>query len=369
MSQRLLCTIAAATLLLTSAACGGGDGGVGPGSGTLDVAGINATASEIQSILNQPLLNSLVAQGGGSGGLLSVAAPERTEQTLATTLARGPLSVRALVAPLRVSLRVSPPAPRLGVTIPDSLRGGTFVRNSNGDYVRNRARTGAPSNGVRIIIYSGAVPSMQEIGYADISDLGNVSTDRISVSMVSGGVTVIQYDEQLVTATQTTTVAGYIANGTRRITFNVIDALAATGPQAAERNVLTFAFAVPSANASVNAVFVAAGLTASDDALAVALTTGSNQLMVKAGTVLDKATGEYVPSDTARYSVNGSLFALGITPSSGFGPEKFVRPDGSPLPASDASALQRALASFTQLVGTFAFVLLVDSWLSSIGLV
>lgn len=367
MSRRLRTIIATATLLVASAACGGGDGGVGPGAATLDVAGINATASEIQSILNQPLFNSLLVQGGG--GSFSVAAPLRVERTLASSLTRGPLSLRALVAPLRVSPLVSAPTPRLGVTIPDSLRGGTFVRNSVGDYVRDRTRTGAPADGVRIIIYNGLAPNTQELGYADIRDLGTSSADLISVNIVAGGVTVMQYDEQLVTATQTTTIVGYVANGTRRITFSVVDAFLTAGPQAAERNVLTFAFTIPSPNASVNAVFVATGLQASDDALAIELVTGGNQLTAKAGTVLDKTTGQYVPSDTTRYSVNGTLFALGITPSSGLGPEKFVRPDGSPLPASDASALQGVLASFIVLLSTSAFELLVDLWLLSFAFV
>lgn len=377
MSRRLHSTIAAASLLLLNAACGGGDGTVGPGgSGTLDVAGINATAAEVQSILNQPILNSLTAQGSGSllgdlrvGGGFARALPAGAGQTLASALGQSSRALRAVVAPLRVLSRISPEAPRLAKTIPDSLLGGTFVRNGLGDYVRDPMRAGAPANGVRIIIYSGLAPSAQELGYADVTDLGNPSTDRITVDVVAGGVTVLQYDEQVVTLTQAVTITGFVANGTRQITFRLVDDVVTAGPQADEREVLTLSFAIPSANASVNAVFVAAGLQASDDALAITLTTGSNQLTAKAGTVLDKVTGEYVQSDTTRFTVNGSLFALGVTPASGLGASKYLRPDGTPLSASDASILDSMLASYIRLVGIFAFVFLVDLWLFSFALV
>jgi hypothetical protein len=113
----------------------------------------------------------------------------------------------------------------------DEHLGVTFVRNTETLEYEASDRTGAPSNGVRFIVYavnpvSGQpVTPLQEVGYADVSVTETPTAATVRIVLVSGNVTYLDYTVG-VTANQdqsaaTLTLAGYISNGQDRVNFDL----------------------------------------------------------------------------------------------------------------------------------------------------
>jgi hypothetical protein len=82
----------------------------------------------------------------------------------------------------------------------DTYRGDTFVYDPDtGEYAVDPARTGAPANGVRFVIYevriTGEPIVEEEIGYADLIDEGDDSEEDVALRLlvVSDDVTVLDY--------------------------------------------------------------------------------------------------------------------------------------------------------------------------------
>ncbi|MGE0158519.1 MAG: hypothetical protein AB7T31_03850 [Gemmatimonadales bacterium] len=109
-------------------------------------------------------------------------------------------------------------APALAPVI-DSYRGATFVYDADlGEYVVDPARTGAPSNGVRFIVYEvdllGVPVGDEEIGHADLIDEGDDSAEDVALRLVvvTGDGTVLDYRTTVdLTLTQgAITVTGYL---------------------------------------------------------------------------------------------------------------------------------------------------------------
>ena len=113
----------------------------------------------------------------------------------------------------------------------DEHLGVTFVRNAETLEYEPSDRTGAPSNGVRFIVYavnpvSGQpVTPLQEVGHADVSVTESATAATVRIVLVSGTVTYLDYT---VSATvnqdqtaATLTVAGYISNGQDRVNFDL----------------------------------------------------------------------------------------------------------------------------------------------------
>ncbi|MCC6246119.1 MAG: hypothetical protein IT353_25015 [Gemmatimonadaceae bacterium] len=112
----------------------------------------------------------------------------------------------------------------------DTIRGRTMTFDAtSGQYRVNGSRTGAPSNGVRFVLYAvdaANVPiASQEIGYADLIDEGAVGSSDVVLRLVAveRGTTILSYRTR---ASQTNTqgriaVDGYVADGTNRLTFDI----------------------------------------------------------------------------------------------------------------------------------------------------
>ena len=107
--------------------------------------------------------------------------------------------------------------------------GKTFVRNPETLEYEVSARTGAPSNGVRFIVYtvnpiSGQpVTPLQEVGYADVEVTQTTTSASIRIELVSGNVTYLDYTVGA-TANQTTAsvnVSGFVSNGEDRVNFDL----------------------------------------------------------------------------------------------------------------------------------------------------
>jgi hypothetical protein len=107
--------------------------------------------------------------------------------------------------------------------------GKTFVRNAETLEYEVSERTGAPSNGVRFIVYtvnpiSGQpVTPLQEVGYADVEVTQSTNAASIRIELVSGNVTYLDYTVAA-TASQTAAtinVSGFVSNGEDRVNFDL----------------------------------------------------------------------------------------------------------------------------------------------------
>ncbi len=119
-------------------------------------------------------------------------------------------------------------------------RGKTLIYDpAVGDYRLDPTRSGAPANGVRIIIYKqgsdGKPDTSQEIGYADLFDNGDNSAEDISLRLVAveGSLTVLDYaftlDEN--GGKGAASVEGFLQDDTNKLDFR-IDLTGSEGPDA-----------------------------------------------------------------------------------------------------------------------------------------
>ena len=119
-------------------------------------------------------------------------------------------------------------------------RGKTLIYDDAiGDYRIDETRTGAPANGVRIIIYkedsAGNPNPAIEIGYADLIDNGDNSAEDISLRLVAveGSLTVLDYaftlDEN--GGKGAASVSGFLQDDTNKLDFS-IDLTGSEGPDA-----------------------------------------------------------------------------------------------------------------------------------------
>lgn len=117
--------------------------------------------------------------------------------------------------------------------IPVSALGKTFVWNTTTGEYEVSARTGAPANGVRFVLYQvslatflPAVP-LVEVGYADFVRAGSSAT--VSV-FVTGGTKVLEYTATVGGTEQfpTFSVEGFAGTGANRAEFNLAIGVSAT---------------------------------------------------------------------------------------------------------------------------------------------
>ena len=220
--------------------------------------------------------------------------------------------------------------------IPAEAAGKTF-EFSGGSYAPT-ARTGAPANGVRFIVYAvnpitfAPVMPLQEVGYVQMTDLSGSSSQAARVVVVSGETTYLDYT---VTATATVTggrvtVAGYVTDGTNRANVN----LRSTVTQSTGLT-LVYTLDVPQRDVSIDLTMTMTGLDAQTFTMDIDLgMSGPNGSVSMSGQLTD--TG-----GTLDVRVNGDLFAT-IT-SSGAGDPVITGADGQPLTDEDATALQNIL--------------------------
>jgi hypothetical protein len=153
------------------------------------------------------------------GGALSRALPVELDRT------PGPLSAQ-VVRSYSMSASAAEPV------FPPELLGTTFEWNFlEGHYVPTE-RTGAPTNGVRFILYAidpvtrVPVDPLVETGYLDLKDEGGTNTTQLGIEAVSGGETLIDYFISLSYAllgendiSVSVTAQGYISDGVDQLDF------------------------------------------------------------------------------------------------------------------------------------------------------
>jgi hypothetical protein len=223
--------------------------------------------------------------------------------------------------------------------------GKTFVRNAETLEYEVSDRTGAPSNGVRFIVYtvnpiSGQpVTPLQEVGYADVEVTQTTSAASIRIELVSGNVTYLDYTVGA-TASQTAAtvnVSGFVSNGDDRVNFDLDIHLNSD-------NILTFDYTL---------TVPARGNFRMDLEeqwnLNTSTVTSSLELRGPHGTVTINGTWAD-NAGTYNVQVNGDPFAT-ITVTQGAEPV-ITGADGQPLSAEELQALQEIYLVF---LGGFDF--------------
>jgi hypothetical protein len=224
--------IARAVALAVLGGCGGDNGPTGPVT-FRDPAATTASIAALDTVFGAPAIQSF----GSLSGVIVVPAPA----------ALGP--VGALLGATWVIPRPGEPLSQLGPARLDALRrlrpqlgtmsaAGPIIPNSYygwvlawdcdaGGYVQ-QSSTGGPATGIRFLLYAVdpfVCPSPTEIGYVDLTDVSNLSADRLRVEVVSDAVRYIDYT--ITVSDFNLGVAGTIRNGapgapgTKTLTFTV----------------------------------------------------------------------------------------------------------------------------------------------------
>lgn len=207
--------IIALAALITLTACGDG---TGPNERRFDAKNVRAGVSAIEGITSSKALASMqaVARSMGVVGTSSIA----------QKIGSGGLDV----ATRKLTTAAVDAGTALIPVMRSSVLGTTFVWDPSArKYVPDPARSGAPSNGVRFILYD-VDPNEDplagnEIGYADLTDerRSSASSAGVRLEAVIGGVTKLAYSFDLTGSVQAAQfdVFGYIADGGDRLDFSI----------------------------------------------------------------------------------------------------------------------------------------------------
>ena len=298
--------------------------------------------SAAQSAFQAPQVSSFAVLGASMSAVLNGSAVVKSS----ALAIRGTDATRAARELAAIVPRQS--AVQAAVTaIPAEYLGTTFVWDvGTGGYVASNL-TGAPSQGVRFLLYAvdpvllQPVEPLVEVGYVDITDHGTMSTVDVNVTVVEGNVVYLDYN---VTAHATSTggvlqIDGYASDGTTLANFDLSVSVTETS------NSATIAYGyqvnVPSRNLTLNWT-VTMTSTAENDF------TATLDLLVNGPNGNVRVTGSYaVDLQTLTIRVNGEQYAtVDLT-----GPEPVITgADGQPL-SSDDEASMESIVEFYQSSG------------------
>lgn len=208
--------------LVLAAACG--DDAVGPQS-LADPQATTAQLAALDDVFDTEVLNSFTTLSGD----ISPAAAPQLAALRAAVGATNPLDRTSALRPYARSIAQAQALRQLVPTlaeaeiIPPQLLGTTFEWNPTNSAYEPTARTGAPSNGVRFILYAinplTGFPAdpLVEVGYVDLMDESTSSTAKLHIRVAGAGGAPVYVDYTVtVTATSTSArvaAAGYVTNG------------------------------------------------------------------------------------------------------------------------------------------------------------
>ncbi len=344
-----LALLAASLAACDSAPSTSDDGAVS----TVDAAGLNAGLAAVSRAQTTPVWQSFRALspaiGAGTGSIAALVVTDAAGTAdIAPSVAQAAARARSRLAPMvETATQLAPNAKAIAVLPPDLL-GATFVWDETAQrYVRDPARTDAPANGVRHVIYpvnplTGQPTSGEELGYVDLTDEGVELPDGIALRLrvVAAGITHLDYTFSLTgaPAVRLVRVEGFLSNGSDRVEFRIDGGMHAEGAAA-----FGYRLEVPAhrflAEATIQAheqrTRVEERITVGPDAI----------------TFIATHEGDGVEAVVA---VNGTPFAtirgLAVSP-------EIRRADGAPLSSEEASALHGILELTGWTLGLFGDLL------------
>lgn len=269
-------------------------------------------------------------------------------------------SAQRLAAILQQGRGMSASSSRTGqafTAVPVEIAGKTFVYDpATGSYGASTL-TGAPSNGVRFLLYAvdpvsyAPVEPLTETGYVDLIDLSAGSTQAARVLVVSGGITYIDYTVSASSTTSSGRVSavGMVTDGTTLAKINLQSTITFTAGLT-----LSYSLDLPQRGVSIDLTVTASDISQPTGTILInLLMRGPNGTVAMSGQFSET-------SGTLNVRVNGSAFATVSTDGT---TTTITRTDGTPLPEDEFVALQRvfeiqagAFTSFDQMlapVGAF----------------
>lgn len=344
--KRCVTLAAAACVALTGCGDSGPEAPFNPSGTSDDITAVNATFESPTFASFAWFAPSFDAALGGT--------PLISSSASAFNLRRATNAGELRAAAVRSARRLAELAPRAAngsfsassAAIPSDIAGKTF-EYSGGTYVAT-ARTGAPANGVRFILYAvdpvtfSPVEPLVETGYVQLTDLSTSSSQGARVVVVSGTTTYLDYTVT-VTATATSgrvTVAGYVTDGQNRANINLRSTITS-----AAGLTLVYTLSVPQRGVSISLTMTASGFDQESGAIDIDLSMSGPNGTVSMGGTFSETGG------TLTVRVNGELFAT--IASTG----EITGADGQPLTDEDIAALQglfdmtdQAFTAFDELI-------------------
>jgi hypothetical protein len=329
-----LCSTLLATLSLT--ACGSDS--TGPRANELNVAEVEQQVSQIAPVFQNPAIASLV---GNIGFELPIyndvrSSQPRIEALLAHTrtivaprLVRQP-SAHVQAAQVQRSAMLAASASTFELLIPTSAFGRTYVRNMYGTYVVAPSRTGAPADGIRIILYERYGDDSfgtTEVGWLDIRESVTSTTQSYTAKLSDmTGATLGEFTWTLTVSNTGTTSTG-VAKGTlgtrdRQLVF--ADTMKLTSTQSGGTASLAMHTSAPFANVALHLNMPNLPLFDSPSAVTFTLGYDSGRNTVRIDATVNLATYE---TSSVVY-LNGALIAK-LDPRTG----AFTNPSGGRLSA------------------------------------
>lgn len=331
LAKRSVLAVAAAGAVLTG--CGESSPSVpfNPEGTTGDVEAVNATfnSSTFASFATfSPMFDA--ALGGSPMIAASVAAVDvraRDGAGMHAATVRNARRIAAMLAsPARPGLSASSTA------IPAELAGKTF-EYSGGSYVVTD-RLGAPTNGVRFILYAvdpvtfQPVEPVVETGYVELTDISSGSTSAARVRVVSGEAVYLNYTVSVSNTSSggRITVLGFVTDGVHQASINLRATLTFDAGLT-----LTYAVAIPTRDFSISLTLTSSGLDTENP------TIGLNMVVLGPNGWI-QMNGQFTQSGgTLTVSVSGRHFAT-ITMDAAGNPT-ITGADGEPLAEDELEAL------------------------------
>lgn len=188
-----------------------------------------AQMAALDTLFNASALTSFSALSGE----IAPVAPARVATLRALAAASNPLARSSALRPYSKGLESARMLRRLVPTLtgastedlfPPEVDGKTFEWNVTTDVYEPTARTGAPSAGVRFILYAinpltnTPAEPLVEVGYVDLNDEGTTGAEKVHVTVAGVGGTPVYVDYSVTLASLSAssarlTTTGYITNG------------------------------------------------------------------------------------------------------------------------------------------------------------
>lgn len=313
----LASTVAASLILALAAGCSKDNSTTGPG-GTLDPVQTSAAMDSIvASFDGNEALQSLNAIGGFFGTAFGLAPVVVPAEPGASGLSRAfeSLTLQAL------AISSTEPQASLQSVIPSSVLGTTFVYDTLSDKYVASGRTGAPANGIRFILYAVNPVTRRpiidtEIGYVDLVDNSDNTANKLQVSVVSDGMTFLDYQCScgLVVGAVEVSGTGYVTDGTTKVDVDL-------GLQVTQSGQIVFDFNVDVPSKDLSLAFNATGTDYTDTNAtfdgSFAVARGSNSISFTVNVQSQTLSGEVKINNSTVAVLSGTLDSPIVTDAEG----------------------------------------------------
>ena len=330
--------VAAAALLAFAAGCS--KDSTAPNA-PFDASGTSADVSAIDESFDSPAAAAFATASVQISNVVEGVAGAAIRSIPSAAVARdGKAGAFRYSAALAKRYRANGPS-LSAAAIPAEYLGSTFVYDVDTDSYVESDLSGAPVNGVRFLLYAVnpvtevPVEPLVEIGHADIVTTETASSATVHITVVSGGVTYLDYAVAAAASGMSAVqldISGFATNGTDRVNFDLENTL--TGSEEAGLGLtIDYLMVVPTRGGfRVDIEGSTTGYLTETTTTTIALQARGGHGTVRVEGSATNGAGSF------DVEVNGDLFATITVTGDAF--PTVVGADGQPLSDEEANALQ-----------------------------